>query len=88
MAKAKGVTMEELLEALGEFYTGHLKPEFQSINSRLDSVEEYLGNLKTEQRFLRDEIKGLKSEISSTPSIKDFNLLKKRVDLLHQPPSR
>ena len=45
--------------------------------------EELRKEFRTELGFVRDDIKGLTSELSNTPSRKEFNDLKIRVDKFH-----
>lgn len=40
-------------------------------------------DLKREISFVRDDVKGLKGELSNTPSRKQFEELKRRVDRYH-----
>ena len=59
---------------------GDLKGE---MNLRFKAVDDRLDNLKSGQRFLKDDIRGLKVELSDTPSRREFEDLKSRVDKHH-----
>lgn len=56
---------------------------FDGVDKRLDRVEERLDGVEVELRYVKDEIKGVKSELSTTPSLKQFNTLKRKVDRHH-----
>ena len=66
---------------------GDLKSEmnlrFKSVDARFDKVEDRLDDLKSGQRWLKDDIGGLKAELSDTPSRREFEDLKSRVNKYH-----
>lgn len=59
---------------------GSLRSE---MNSRFEGVNGRLDKLETEVSHVKDEINGLKGELSDTPSRREFNELKARVDKYH-----
>lgn len=81
------------LDELAEFFQSEIKPEFQKIhgelgivNNRLDKLEEGQKMLERGQRelktglsFVKDEVRGLKAELSDTPSRREFEDLKNQV---------
>ncbi|MCI0558947.1 MAG: hypothetical protein MN733_10660 [Nitrososphaera sp.] len=59
---------------------GELRSEIRETRSELKGeVQE----LKVEVRYLKDDIDGLKADLSDTPSRREFNELKARVDKYH-----
>jgi hypothetical protein len=50
---------------------------------RFGKVEEEICGVKVELSHVKDEIKGLKADLSVTPSRKEFEQLKTRVDKHH-----
>ena len=46
-------------------------------------MKEGFREIKTEIRFVKDEVKGIKVELSDTPSRKDHEALKRRVERYH-----
>ncbi|KKR30840.1 MAG: hypothetical protein UT61_C0001G0024 [Candidatus Woesebacteria bacterium GW2011_GWA1_39_8] len=65
--------MDKLIGQTGE----NLRGEIKNAKSELRS------EFKTELGFVRDDIKGLTAELSDTPSKREFNELKSRVDKYH-----
>ena len=57
---------EDFLVTLAEFYSGEIKPDLTKFELAISS--------------LKGERDGLKEELSDTPSRREFNNLKKRVD--------
>ena len=55
---------------------GDMKIGFRHVKSRLDKLE-------LETRHVKDEIKGLKADLSNTPSREQFEKLKAKVDKYH-----
>lgn len=55
---------------------GDMKIGFRHVKSRLDKLE-------LETRHVKDEIKGLKADLSDTPSRKQLEELRRRVDRYH-----
>jgi len=87
MAKTKPLTKNDLLDVLAEFYTGHLKPEFEEIkrntDGRFEEVNQKIDLLTTEMNWVKQELKGLTGEFSKMVSMKEFNKLRQRVDGYH-----
>jgi archaellum component FlaC len=77
------VTREVLDEAVETILNGMnrlLAGSSQETNSRLDKMVDSLKSVKTELAHVKDEINGLKADLSDTPSRKEFENLKTRVD--------
>ena len=53
------------------------------INTRFDKTESRLNGLEVEVRGVKDEVRGLKAEFSVTPTRREFEELKARVDKYH-----
>ena len=65
-----------LLEGMDKLYE-RFKGE---MNTRFDNVENRLRNVEVELSHVKDEITGLKADLSDTPSRRQFEELKARVD--------
>jgi len=50
------------------------------VNGRLDRVENRLQSVETEVRYVKDEIHGLKADLSTTPSRRELEELKTKVN--------
>ena len=70
----KSLTKNDLLDVLAEFYADMIKPEFESLGNRLETK---IDNTKIE---LQGQIDSLKWD---TPTKKEFNDLKSKVDRHH-----
>jgi hypothetical protein len=73
-------TLNEAVDAIldgMEKMTGGVKVE---MNERFDKVENRLQSVETEVRFVKDEINGLKADLSTTPSRNEFEELKTKVN--------
>jgi predicted nucleic acid-binding Zn-ribbon protein len=87
MEKDKPLTLEEL----AEFFSSEIKPEFEKIDDRLNKLEagqsrleNNVARLEVGQGHIREEIKELKADLSDTPSRREFEELKHRVDGLER----
>ena len=80
-------------ELLTQFYAEFLKPQFDRLNKKMDKGfavlkkaimknSDDIQGLKVEMSYVKDEISGLKADISDTPSRKEFNQLKGKVETL------
>lgn len=88
--KEKFVTKELLDSAVDTILNGInnvFEGSRREVNERLGKIEASLKNvengqreLKTELSYVKDEISGLKADLSDTPSRKEFENLKRRVD--------
>jgi len=94
LKKAGVVTKKDLSDELAEFHFNIVKPDldkrFNKVDSRLNKVEcglkkvdSRLNKVETELRYVKDEVKGVKVELSNTPSLKQFNQLKTKVERHH-----
>ena len=83
MAKDTPLTKEELVSELAEFYVDLVKPDMKKIVKKIDGVEKELVELKEEVVGNSRRIDDLKTDIADTPSRKEFNQLKTKVDRYH-----
>ena len=95
MAKDKPLTKDELISELAEFYVGHVEPGVQRIiKKEIGGVKKELAGVKKEMRQgfteLKAEVVGnsrriddLKTDIADTPSRKEFNAVKAKVERYH-----
>ena len=83
MAKDTPLTKEELVSELAEFYVDLVKPDMKKIVKKIDGVEKELVELKAEVVGNSRRIDDLKTDIADTPSRKEFNQLKTKVDRYH-----
>ena len=56
---------------------GYLRGE---MNTRFGKVEDEIHGVKIELSHVKDEVKGLKADLSITPSRRELEILKKKVD--------
>jgi hypothetical protein len=72
--------IDAILEGMGKMF-GEMRSDMgqmgRDINSRFDLLEAKINQTKNE---LKDEIDGLKADLSTTPSREEFEELKQRVD--------
>jgi len=77
-------TTDDIHNQLTEFFAGMIVPAFENLrkemNARFEQIDHRLGKLETGQAHLKDQIEGLKADLSDTPSRKEFNELKAQVD--------
>ena len=69
-----------LVEETKRELRGEIQIAKKELKAGISGVET---SLKTEIRFVKDDINGLTAELSDTPSRKEFNQLKSRVDKYH-----
>ena len=101
MAKSKNdpnkpVTMKDLDEVVRAILAGteglfnelrrEMKSGFEKLYKRFDKVEGRLDVLEVGQGHLKDQINGLKADLSDTPSRREFQQLKSKVDRHHPGP--
>lgn len=67
-------------ELLSQFYTEFLKPQLDKIEEAVKKNSEDIQGLKVETRYVKDELNGIKAELSSTVSKKEFNELETKVE--------
>ena len=60
-----------------------MNSRFDDVDKRLSSVESGQRKLDVGQAHLKDQINGLKADLSDTPSRRQFEKLKARVDRYH-----
>ena len=59
---------------------------FQKMDKRFKGVDNRLNKLEVGQSHLKDQIDGLKADLSETPSRREFQQLKSKVDRHHPGP--
>jgi uncharacterized protein YpuA (DUF1002 family) len=74
-------------DELTEFHANMTKPEIEKLRQEMKAgfkdVDTRLGRVEAELHWVKDEVKGLKEEFSTTPSRQEFNRLKARVEKYH-----
>ena len=73
-------TLDEAVSAILEGMNNMVEGLKSEMNTRFDSLEANMNQTKAE---LKDEIDGLKADLSNTPSRKEFEEVKARVDKHH-----
>ena len=68
--------LDQAVEAILAGIDGLVIDLRREMNSRFDKVD-------VEQAYLKDQVKGLKADLSDTPPRKQFEELKARVDRYH-----
>ena len=80
--------LDDAVSAILEGMDNMFKDPDNPMNKRLDGVEYRLSELETKvdnhYKWLKDDISGLKADLSDTVSRKEFNQLKSRVNKYHQ----
>lgn len=79
-ADVKVVVKDEIFESLTNHHANMVKPEFDKVNNRLDGVEERLGKIETDVSFVKHDISDIKADLSQTPTLRQVNELKSKVD--------
>ena len=64
---------------LSEFHTNMIKPDINILEGKMGKLEIGLQEVKVEMSFLKDEVKGLKADLSTTVSKKEFGQFKRRI---------
>jgi len=92
----KPVTMKDLDEFVQAILAGteglfnELRREmiagFQRVDKRFRGIDHSLNKLEVGQSHLKDQIDGLKADLSDTPSRREFQQLKSKVDRHHPGP--
>lgn len=55
-------------ELLTEFYTDFLKPQFEKLEKLIRKNGEEIRSVKVELGYVKDEVKGLKADLSVVPT--------------------
>ena len=74
--------IDAILEGVGSVFKD-LQGRMDGMDRRFDNVDRRLDTLEVGQSYLKDQIKGLKADLSATPSRRQFEKLKARVDKYH-----
>ena len=92
----KPVTMKDLDESVQAILAGteglfnELRREmiagFRRIDKRFRGIDHSMNKLEVGQSHLKDQIDGLKADLSDTPSRREFERLKSKVDRHHPGP--
>jgi hypothetical protein len=67
------IVKDEVFQQFFEYHTNMVKPEFDCMGERIDYLE-------VKVTYVKDTVNGLKAELSTIPSLREFNELKRRVD--------
>ena len=59
---------------------------FQAVDKRFKGIDHRLNELEVGQRHIKDQLRGLKSDLSVTPTRRQFEQLKSKVDRHHPGP--
>ena len=59
---------------------------FDAVDKRFNKVDGRLDNLEVGQSHIKDQINGLKADLSDTPGRREFQKLKSKVDRHHPGP--
>lgn len=76
------VTLNEAVDAILEGMNNMVEDLKSEMNTRFDNLEAKVNQTKNE---LKDDVDGLKADLSTTPSRREFEELKARVDKRHYP---
>ncbi|MCZ6529042.1 MAG: hypothetical protein O6949_01750 [Chloroflexi bacterium] len=74
--------IDAILEGVGSMFKD-LRGRLEGMDKRFDKVDRRLDTLEVGQSYLKDQIDGLKADLSDTPSRRQFEKLKARVDKYH-----
>lgn len=74
--------IDAILEGVGSMFKD-LRGRLEGMDKRCDKVDRRLDTLEVGQSYLKDQINGLKADLSDTPSRRQFEKLKARVDKYH-----
>lgn len=88
------IVKDEVHEQMSEFHAEITRPGieklrkevkigFNKVDSRFTKLDSKLAKQKVEISAIRDDIKGLKADLSDTPSRKQFEKLKRKVNRYH-----
>ncbi len=67
---------DDQFEARSEFYTKMIKPDLNTLDKKIDKVND---NLSLQISGIKDDLSGLSSEFSTSPSREEFNRLSRLV---------
>ena len=68
------------MDNLYERFKGEMNNLKNEMNIRFGKVEEEIHSVKVELSHVKDDINGLKADLSDTPSRREFEKLKEKVD--------
>ena len=90
----RSIVSDEVHEQMSEFHAKMTMPALKDLENRLQfrftkvdkrfaSIDKRLAKLEVGQAHIGDQINGLKADLSDTPSRREFEQLKARVDKYH-----
>jgi archaellum component FlaC len=71
--------VDALLDAFEYRFNG-IDKRFDGMDKRFDGIDKRLDHIETEIVFIKRDISDIKADLSITPSKREFNILKARVD--------
>ena len=74
--------IDAILGGVGSMFKD-LRGRFDGMDKRFDKVDRRLDTLEVGQPYLKDQITGLKADLSDTPSRRQYEKLKTKVDKHH-----
>ena len=77
--------IDAILEGVGSMFKD-LRGSLDGMDKRFDKLDRRLDSLGVGQSYLKDQIDGLKADLSDTPSRREFQQLKSKVDRHHPGP--
>lgn len=77
--EVKQIVKDEVFNQLSEFHTNMIKPDINVLEGKMGKLEIGLQEVKVEISFLKDEVKGLKADLSTTVSKKEFGQFKRKI---------
>jgi hypothetical protein len=81
------IVSDELHSQMSEFFVGRIKPEIdgliKEVRQGFKLVNTHIDKLEIEARGIKDDVEGLEADLSDTPSRREFNELKTRIDKYH-----
>lgn len=76
----KKIVSDEVHNQLSSYHADLVKPEFDKMNGAVDNLVKKVDN---HHHWLKDEIDGLKADLSDAVSRKEFSHLKTKVEKFH-----
>ncbi len=74
--------IDAILDGVGSMFRD-FRGRLDGVDKRFDKVDSRLNTLEVGQSHLKDQISGLKADLSDTPSRRVFQELKSKVDRHH-----
>lgn len=80
------VAVKTILEGMDNLFRDfreEMNAKFAKIDDRFNKVDEGFDRVEVELSAVKNEVKGIKAELSDTPSRREYERLKDRVDKYH-----